>query len=104
MPLNWALYFNTLKYLKLFQIYNRLTRRLRYRFQRKLNSTETLCRGAFVIGPIKPPSMIGLNEFRFQNVTDVICDQTDWNALGDSELWRYHLHYFDDLNAENGQI
>ena len=25
----------------------------------------------------------------------------DWNATETSRLWRYHLHYFDDLSAEN---
>ena len=101
MPFNGLLYFNTIKYLKLFQIYNRLMRRFAFsvpiltRFPQRRSVDGTV-----VIGPLKSPSMIGLNTFRFQNVTDVICDETDWNALGDSELWRYHLHYFDDLNAE----
>lgn len=27
----------------------------------------------------------------------------DWSATGASALWRYNLHYFDDLNAEGAQ-
>jgi len=36
---------------------------------------------------------------RFLNVVHAIDDASVWRSSQLSKLWRYHLHYFDDLNA-----
>lgn len=45
------------------------------------------------------PSMIGPDAFRFLNHEARLVEPGDWNSAGPDLLWRYHLHYFDDLNA-----
>jgi uncharacterized heparinase superfamily protein len=44
------------------------------------------------------PSMLAPMTFGFLNETQRI-PKASWNATVPSELWRYNLHYFDDLNA-----
>lgn len=47
-------------------------------------------------------SMLGPERFRFLNVThDLVAGRWDDPAL--PKLWRYNLHYFDDLNAESAE-
>jgi len=38
--------------------------------------------------------------FRFLNETHVLKRPGDWDDPGLDKLWRYNLHYFDDLNSE----
>lgn len=40
---------------------------------------------------------------RFLNKTGVLADSNDWDNPSVARLWRYNLHYFDDLNAENAE-
>lgn len=47
----------------------------------------------------KPRSVIAPNTFRFLNVERVCETARDWNRDDVSYLWKYCLHYFDDLNA-----
>jgi hypothetical protein len=42
--------------------------------------------------------MLGPMTFRFLNETQQV-DGRPWRADSRSHLWRYNLHYFDDLNA-----
>jgi uncharacterized heparinase superfamily protein len=37
--------------------------------------------------------------FRFLNMTAVVSAAADWDDPRQPRLWRYNLHYFDDLNA-----
>jgi len=46
----------------------------------------------------RAPSMPGAMMFRFLNETRRIVEKP-WGANAPSQLWRYNLHYFDDLNA-----
>ncbi len=43
--------------------------------------------------------MRGPDQFEFLNVRRRVRDRSDWNRVEWPMLWRYHLHYFDDLNA-----
>jgi uncharacterized heparinase superfamily protein len=47
----------------------------------------------------KPPSMRGPDEVVFLNAAGRIADAADWDRPERDRLWRYNLHYFDDLNA-----
>jgi uncharacterized heparinase superfamily protein len=46
-----------------------------------------------------PASMLGPGTFRFLNDERSLGPPIDWAASGTALLWRYNLHYFDDLNA-----
>jgi len=47
----------------------------------------------------RPPSLVGPTEFDLLGVTGDL-DALGWDDPATDRLWRYHLHYFDDLNAE----
>ncbi len=54
------------------------------------------------IEPIpKQQSLLPDNHFCFLNKTFALQFSSDWNNPGIEKLFLYHLHYFDDLNAEN---
>lgn len=46
---------------------------------------------------IKHRRMVGRNSFCFMNETRSINSEKDWKSTGSSLLWKYNLHYFDDL-------
>jgi uncharacterized heparinase superfamily protein len=53
--------------------------------------------------PIPPePSLLGPDTFCLLNVERRCQHASDWQPRDASELWIYHLHYFDDLNARDG--
>jgi len=43
--------------------------------------------------------MLAPDRFRFLNIEGVCSDAAHWGGDGQSQLWTYNLHYFDDLNA-----
>lgn len=45
--------------------------------------------------------MMSPTRFRFLNDEHDVLTAQDWNASRLPRLWLYHLHYFDDLNAED---
>jgi uncharacterized heparinase superfamily protein len=47
--------------------------------------------------------MLGPNRFRFLNQEGTLDEAGGWNDPRQAKLWLYHLHYFDDLNAEGGE-
>ena len=47
--------------------------------------------------------MVAPDRFRFLNTERCCATAADWRTETASRLWRYHLHYFDDLNAENAE-
>jgi hypothetical protein len=86
-------YWHTLRYLKPVQIYGRLGKSL----VRPRPDLST-------VAPVRrPQSLFGLNRFCFLNQTHALQSAADWNDPARPALWRYHLHYFDDLNA-NGVV
>lgn len=94
---NIVLFFNTMRYLKVKQIINRLSRKfIRIRLDtnpllRRDISLEWKC------SPVLESSYEGDNKFRFLNYSD---KANDWNDCRKSKLWLYNLHYFDDLNCD----
>jgi uncharacterized heparinase superfamily protein len=93
-------YWNTVRHLKAIQVANRLWRAF-YRPQPASQSTLTLRpRSAHWQEPARvDSSMLGPDEFEFLSVRRRVRDKADWNQPTWPMLWRYHLHYFDDLNA-----
>ncbi|MEX0372767.1 heparinase II/III family protein [Spiribacter roseus] len=47
--------------------------------------------------------MTGRFRFRLLNVERALQEVMDWDNPSIEALWRYHLHYFDDLNAEGAE-
>lgn len=47
--------------------------------------------------------MLGPETFRFLNHEAPVAEPGDWNRDDCSLLWLYHLHYFDDLNADGSE-
>jgi uncharacterized heparinase superfamily protein len=96
----FSLYYHTLRYLKPVQLYGRLW----FRFHRpkpNLSASPPLRHPdqELVAWHRKPISMIGPDRFRFLNEDGELSH--GWDHASKSKLWRYNLHYFDDLNAED---
>ena len=98
----WLLYFHTVRYLKPKQIYARLTKGWLASKPPYFTSLAVRFAGQVLVrGPAKPQSVLAENSFQFLNFTDTLDVEGNWQEIGNSDLWRYHLHYFDDLNADN---
>jgi uncharacterized heparinase superfamily protein len=99
---SFQLYYHTLKHMKLAQILGRMWLRV-YRPRPDQRSSPSL--RAVHNKPIpfclKNQSMLGPHEFRFLNHQAKISEPADWDDPSLSKLWRYNLHYFDDLSAQN---
>jgi uncharacterized heparinase superfamily protein len=93
-------YWQTLRHLRPVQIYGRarlhLTRaRVDHRPAPAVRQTRT---GIWVESARRGPSMLGPTTLRFLNQTKDIANG-GWDNPTVDKLWRYNLHYFDDLNA-----
>lgn len=98
--------FNTVKYLKLKQIYFRLYYFIRNRYKKKLGFKYP------TFNNIKSNSLIfeesianyksyfSNNKFEFLNIEKQF-DTIDWNFKDFGKLWTYNITYFDFLNQEN---
>ena len=97
-----TLFLNTVKYLKLVQIFNRLKRKL-------IKPTPDLKPSPSVSTASRQnqnfieclPRMLSENRFDFLNKIVNIQTKEDWNSQNQDKLWLYNLHYFDDLNSIN---
>ena len=96
------LYYHTLKHLKPVQIYSRLWFRLyRPRPDTRPAPSRRMVKQTPASFCLKKPSMLGPREFIFLNQRAKIAQNTDWDSPELSRLWRYNLHYFDDLSASD---
>lgn len=101
-------YFHTLRYLKptqllyrvLFSIYSPC-------LDRAVAPPLRAAGGSFIEPARRRISLVAPQTFCFLNQTKHLCD-IGWNSVGvdgdemsPSKLWRYHQHYFDDLNSFN---
>lgn len=102
MPGRLATYWHTLRYLKPVQLYGRAWFRL-YRPLPDMRPDPPL-RAPTGRGWVPPPrrnaSLVGPNSFCFLNETHDLSSH-GWDDPRLAKLWRYNLHYFDDLNAED---
>jgi uncharacterized heparinase superfamily protein len=96
-----ALYFHTVRHLRPIQVFARLRRRL---YQPRPNLRPAPARRpqlAPYCEPIAPaPSLSAPDTFHLLNVERRCTSDADWHPADASALWVYHLHYFDDLNAQ----
>jgi uncharacterized heparinase superfamily protein len=101
----WLLLFNTVKYLKIGQIFNRIKRQI-IKPRIDLSSAPELAIFNDNISPVVLCSqkMYGSNDFKFLNKAYSLREEKDWNATNQDKLWLYNLHYFDDLNAVNSHL
>ena len=54
------------------------------------------------VEPVAPlPTLVSEFRFKFLNVERPCESAADWTPAGADDLWIYHLHYFDDLNAQD---
>lgn len=94
-----GIYWRTLRHLKLRQF----TARLRFRLQKPQPALAPagparMHRGTWAQPARRLPSLIPLTRFRFLNVEHDL-QVCGWDDPSIDKLWRYNLHYFDDLNA-----
>jgi uncharacterized heparinase superfamily protein len=94
------LYWETVRHLRPVQIYGRVLFRLA-RPTPDLRPAPPLRprAGAWAAPARRRPSQTGPETFRFLNETRALADH-GWDDAALAKLWRYNLHYFDDLNAE----
>jgi uncharacterized heparinase superfamily protein len=94
------LYARTLRHLRLVQVTNRVWRRVH---RPAVPAGELLdlrpVTRAFVQGVRRPASLVGPARVRFLGEEGVIDSAAAWNDPRRPMLWRYQLHYFDDLHA-----
>jgi uncharacterized heparinase superfamily protein len=95
-----ALYWHTVRYLQGRQIANRVWRTIS---QPGINEAVAVNlrkpTGEWCTPARREASMLDASTFRFLD-QDLRVEPGAWNPPGTSALWRYNLHYFDDLNAE----
>lgn len=94
-------WFHTVRYLRPVQIYGRIWRRL-YRPAVDFSSPPAVRPGVggWVLPAQRKSFLLSPFVFHFLNEEHALVDPKDWDDPAVSKLWRYNLHYFDDLNAE----
>lgn len=93
-------YWHTIRHLKPVQIYGRLWFRLRHPTP-DLRPAPPLraVTGPWVSPARRRPSLLDARRFSFLNETHEL-RAAAWDDPALPKLWRYNLHYFDDLNAQ----
>lgn len=92
-------YLHTVRYLKPVQIYGRLLFRIaRPRPDLRTAPQRRRVTGTWVAPFHREPAVLGANRFVFLNEEHDLTGR-GWDDAALAKLWRYNLHYFDDLNA-----
>jgi hypothetical protein len=97
-----ARYWHTLRHLQRRQIFGRVWFRL-HRPTPDLRPAPPVRQTAQPWRPVawREPSLLSPVTVKFLNVTGEIGAAIGWNDMSQSRLWRYHLHYFDDLTSRD---
>ncbi len=94
-------YWHTLRYLKLKQLYERVIfNLLKPRIDTRPSPYRRQLSGKWEIPVQRKPSLLGTTQFFFLNEMHDV-DECGWDNPDLEKLWRYNLHYFDDLNARD---
>jgi hypothetical protein len=101
-----ALYFHTLRYLKIKQVYYRLYYLFVDKFSRKsLKLTQQINKPFTFLNyhlSYKNKTSLKENSFTFLNISHTFKDGLiDWELMKYGKLWQYNLCYFDFLNQES---
>lgn len=100
-----ALYFHTVRHLRPIQIAARAWRRVhRPRADLRPAPARRKPSGPYQRPLERPPTLVAADTFRLLNVERRCATAADWHPLDVAQLWRYHLHYFDDLNAVHPEV
>ncbi|GGB77906.1 hypothetical protein GCM10007417_17260 [Glycocaulis alkaliphilus] len=92
-------YFETLRHLKPGQVYHRIWFRLaRPKPDLRAAPSRRPAAAQWSAPARRHPSMTGATSFRFLSEPASL-DEAGWDDPARDKLWRYNLHYFDDLNA-----
>jgi len=95
-------YFHTLRYLKSRQFLGRLRQHLPHaRPVLEPVPSRRPMSGCWVAPCARRPSLLGPRQACFLNEVRNIESIAEWDDPTAEKLWRYNLHYFDDLNAES---
>jgi uncharacterized heparinase superfamily protein len=92
-------YYNTLKRLKLSQIYYRIVKRFIKPKPHKITCGVGRQYGNWTYHELYKQKIFEEDKASFLNIDGLIKDNSIWNNPKKSKLWLYNLHYFDDLNA-----
>lgn len=92
---------HTVRYLRPIQIFGRIWFRL-YRPRPDLRPAPALraVTGGWPAMALRDPSMSGPTRLRFLDEEHDLSELNGWDDTRVARLWRYNLHYFDDLCAE----
>jgi len=95
-------YWHTLRYLRPVQFYGRVWFRLvRPKIDlRPAPLSRALHRGQWALPARRSSSLVDVEQFFFLNETRDLSAH-GWDDAALDKLWRYNLHYFDDLNAQD---
>src|SRR6266545_1982922 len=94
-------YWHTVRYLKPIQIYGRLWFRLiRPRVRLGPTPATRALTGPWIPGPERVASLLSRTRFSFLHQARELAAH-GWDDPALDKLWRYHQHYFDDLNAQD---
>lgn len=94
-----TLYWHTVRYLKPVQFWARALFRFARPRPRFLRAAAKNLPRDWRLPVVKPTAMVSPTRFQFLNVTHDL-DSIGWDDSNVEKLWRYNLHYFDDLNAD----
>ena len=98
-PSQFLIYWHTIRYLRPVQIYGRAWFRLvRPRPDLRNAPAARLRSGPWVSPARRRASLKGPSTFRFLNEEHSLAE-CGWDSPSLEKLWRYNLHYFDDLNS-----
>lgn len=96
-------YWHTLRYLKPVQVYGRLWRRLiRSRPDRRPAPPRRPASAKWVAAARRRQSLTQPASFRLLNEEHSL-DELGWDNADLPKLWRYNLHYFDDLSSAGAE-
>jgi len=98
--MNIMRWLRTVRYLRPVQIYGRLWFRL-YRPGPNLSPPpqQRSLSGNWLEPVSRTQSLLRRWTFRFLNEEHDLAEKVDWDNPAHEKLWRYNLHYFDDLNS-----
>ena len=100
----FGLYYRTLKYLRIKQIYHRVRRAIyKPKLPRLSDSRDMIIRKLEAPSkfPNKHDSLLDYHKFRFLNKTIELKFPVGWDQANIPLLWLYNLHYFDGLLGKN---
>jgi uncharacterized heparinase superfamily protein len=93
-------YWNTIRYLRLIQITERITRKFkRIHVDLSVHMGINHPNSHWIMPATRHQRMMNEQTFCFLNESHEVLSQSDWNNERWEKLWLYNLHYFDDLNS-----